>query len=175
MKIYLVRHGQTDSNSKGIYNFISEDLNENGIKQAEELRDKIKDIKFDIIYCSPLLRAVHTKDIINVNNIKTIYEPRLEERDPGALAGMPWDTVDREKYWNYYEKEVYKDEESIEHLCKRVEEFLNELKEKDYKKVLIVAHSGVSKAFYKYFNGLPENGALLKLGLKNGDVREYKL
>ena len=175
MDVYIVRHGQTDSNLAKVFNTYIEDINENGIKQAEELRDKIKDIKFDIIYCSPLLRAVHTKDIINVNNIKTIYEPRLEERDPGVLAGMPWDTVDREKYWNYYEKEVYKDEESIEHLCKRVEEFLNELKEKDYKKVLIVAHSGVSKAFYKYFNGLPENGALLKLGLKNGDVREYKL
>lgn len=175
MDVYIVRHGQTDSNLAKVFNTYIEDINENGIKQAEELRDKIKDIKFDIIYCSPLLRAVHTKDIININNIKTIYEPRLEERDLGALAGMPWDTVDREKYWNYYEKEVYKDEESIEHLCKRVEEFLNELKEKDYKKVLIVAHSGVSKAFYKYFNGLPENGALLKLGLKNGDVREYKL
>ena len=175
MDVYIVRNEQTDSNLDKVFNKYMEDINENGIKQAEELRDKIKDIKFDIIYCSPLLRAVHTKDIINVNNIKTIYEPRLEEREPGALAGMPWDTVDREKYWNYYEKEVYKDEESIEHLCKRVEEFLNELKEKDYKKVLIVAHSGVSKAFYKYFNGLPENGALLKLGLKNGDVREYKL
>ena len=46
---------------------------------------------------------------------------------------------------------------------------------KDYKKVLIVAHSGVSKAFYNYFNGLPEDGAFLKLGLKNGDVKEYKL
>ena len=92
-----------------------------------------------------------------------------------TLAGMPWDTVDREKYWNYYEKEVYKDEETIDHLFSRIEEFLNELKDKDYKKVLIVAHSGVSKAFYNYFNGLPEDGAFLKLGLKNGDVKEYKL
>ena len=63
----------------------------------------------------------------------------------------------------------------IKTFFERVYSFLDELKTKDYKKVLIVAHSGVSKAFYKYFNGLPENGALLKLGLKNGDVREYKL
>lgn len=175
MDIYIVRHGQTDSNLAKVFNTYIEDINENGIKQAEELRDRIKDIDFDVIYCSPLLRAVHTKDIINVNNVKTIYDVRLEERDPGALAGMPWDTVDREKYWNYYEKEVYKDEESIDHLFSRIEEFLNELKDKDFKKVLIVAHSGVSKAFYNYFNGLPEDGAFLKLGLKNGDVKEYKL
>ena len=175
MDVYIVRHGQTDSNLAKVFNTLEEDINENGIKQAEELRDKIKDINFDIIYCSPLKRAVHTKNIINVNDVETIYDERLEERNPGALAGKPWDTVDREKYWNYYEKERYKDEESIEHLCSRIEEFLNELKEKNYNKVLIVAHSGVSKAFYKYFNGVPTDGALLKLGLKNGDIKEYKL
>ena len=60
MDVYIVRHGQTDSNLAKVFNTYIEDINENGIKQAEELRDKIKDIKFDIIYCSPLLRAVHT-------------------------------------------------------------------------------------------------------------------
>lgn len=175
MDIYIVRHGQTDSNLSKVFNTLTEDINENGIRQAEELRDKIKDINFDVIYCSPLKRAVHTKDIINVNNIETIYDERLEERNPGSLAGKTWDTVEREKYWNYYINEVYFDEESIEHLCSRIDSFLNDLKEKNYNKVLIVAHSGVSKAFYKYFNGVPEDGALLKLGLKNGDIKEYKL
>ncbi len=173
MNIYIVRHGQTDSNLAKVFNTYTEDINENGIKQAEELRDKIKDIKFDIIYCSPLKRAVHTKEIINVNNVETIYDSRLEERDPGELAGKPWDTVDREKYWNYYYKEKYNNEESIEDLCIRIENFINEIKQKSYNNVLIVAHSGVSKAFYKYFNGIPENGALLKLGLKNGDIKKY--
>ena len=51
--------------------------------------------------------------------------------------------------------------------------YLDELKKKDYKSVLIVAHSGVSKAFYIYFNGIPEDGKLLNLGLKNGEVKEY--
>lgn len=38
MKIYLVRHGQTDSNLKKVYDNVKldEDINENGIKQAEE-------------------------------------------------------------------------------------------------------------------------------------------
>ena len=44
-----------------------------------------------------------------------------------------------------------------------------------YKNVLIVAHSGVSKAFYGYFKGIPDDGKFLKLGLKNGEIAEYKL
>mgnify|MGYP003419801109 CR=1 FL=1 len=32
---------------------------------------------------------------------------------------------------------------------------------KEYKSVLIVAHSGVSKAFYAYFNGIPKDGKFL--------------
>ena len=42
MKIDLVRHGQCESNVIARYNFVDEDINETGIKQAEELRDKIK-------------------------------------------------------------------------------------------------------------------------------------
>ena len=68
MKVYLVRHGQTDTNISNLYNFRGEDINQNGIQQAEKLKEKIKEMEFDIIYCSPLLRARHTADIINSKN-----------------------------------------------------------------------------------------------------------
>lgn len=175
MKVYIVRHGQTDSNFAKIYNFLEEDINSNGIKQAEELAEKIKDVKYDVVYCSPLLRAKHTAEIVNRNKIETIFDDRLEERKIGNLAGKPWDITDREEYWNYYSKIQFGTEESVEHLFKRVHEFLDELKYKDYKSVLVVAHSGVSKAFYGYFNGIPKDGKFLKLGLKNGEIAEYEL
>ena len=54
MKVFLVRHGQTDTNINNLYNFRGEDINQKGIQQAEDLREKIKDMDFDIIYCSPL-------------------------------------------------------------------------------------------------------------------------
>ena len=55
MKIYLVRHGQCESNVIGRYNFVNEDINDIGIKQAESLREKIKDIDYDIVISSPLV------------------------------------------------------------------------------------------------------------------------
>ena len=68
MKIYLVRHGQCESNVIGRFNYIDEDINETGIEQAEKLREIIKDIDYDIVISSPLIRALHTAEIINIKN-----------------------------------------------------------------------------------------------------------
>ena len=175
MKIYLVRHGQCDSNVIGRFNFVNEDINETGIKQAEDLRDKIKLIDYDIVISSPLLRAKHTAEIINANNKEIITDDRLQERIHGSLEGVSCSLVERDEQWNYYSKKRFGTAETTVELCERVKEFLDELKTKDYKSVLIVAHSGVSKAFYVYFNGVPEDGRLLDLGIKNAEIKEYTL
>ena len=65
MNVYIVRHGQVPHNALKQYNTTDEDLTDLGIRQAEELRDKIKNMNFDVIICSPLNRAKHTAKIIN--------------------------------------------------------------------------------------------------------------
>ena len=175
MKVYLVRHGQTDTNISNLYNFVNEDINETGIQQAKELRDKIKDMDFDIIYCSPLLRAKHTANIINSKNKEIIIDNRLQERKHGNLEGKSIECTNREIYWDYYTDIRYGTAETIQSLFERVNQFLNELKNKDYDKVLIVAHKGISRAFDAYFNGIPKDGKLLKLGLENAEIKEYQL
>lgn len=50
---------------------------------------------------------------------------------------------------------------------------MEELKNKEYNSVIVVAHSGISKAFYAYFEGIPKDGKFLNLGLKNTEVKEY--
>ena len=175
MKVYLVRHGQCNSNLNKIYNYKNEDLNETGIEQAEQLREKLANIDIDVIYSSPLLRAKHTAEIININNKKILFDERLREREHGDLEGKSVDVTDREEYWNYYTTIKYGTEERIPELFDRVKSFLDELKNKEYNSVLIVAHSGVSKAFYAYFNGIPEDGKFLNLGLKNTELKEYNL
>lgn len=99
----------------------------------------------------------------------------MQERNPGNLSGKPLECINREIYWDYYSKIKYGTEESIESLFKRVASFMNELKNKKYNNVLIVTHSGVSKAIYAYFNGIPKNGKFLNLGLENGEIKEYEL
>ncbi len=88
MKITFVRHGETDLNRpirkmQGITNY---DLNENGIKQAQNTRDKLADGEFDLIITSPLKRAKHTAEIINEKkNIPLICDDRIIERNYGNL------------------------------------------------------------------------------------------
>lgn len=56
----------------------------------------------------------------------------------------------------------------------KIFDFWKSLKNKDYDIVLIVAHSGVSKVFSGYFEGI-QNGKFLNRGLKNCEIKEYVL
>lgn len=56
----------------------------------------------------------------------------------------------------------------------KIFDFWKSLKNKDYDIVLIVAHSGVSKVFSGYFEGI-QNGKFLNRGLKNCEIKEYIL
>ena len=170
MKVYIVRHGEVPHNALKQYNNENEDLNENGIRQANELKEKIKNINYDIIISSPLLRAKHTAQIINVNNKKIL----LKERDPGDLSGKPLTVTNRDEYWNYNTTIRYGTSENIREFFKRIYNFLEDLKKEDYESVLIVAHSGVSKAFNGYFEGI-KDGMFLDRGLRNCEIKEYEI
>ena len=62
MKIYYVRHGQTDWNlAKKMQGGQTErNLNETGIEQANETKRRLKNIKYDIVIRSPMNRAKET-------------------------------------------------------------------------------------------------------------------
>ena len=156
MKIYLTRHGQVDHNLYGIYSNVDEDLNETGIKQALTLKDNIA-------------------DIINTQNKQIIIDKGLAERNPGSLSGQPLKVTNREEYWNYYSKIKYGTSENIVPFFDRIFNFIDSLKSTSYNNILVVGHSGISKAFYAYFNGVPKDGRLLDKGLKNCEIKEYVL
>ena len=174
MKVYIVRHGEVPHNALKQYNNENEDLNENGIRQANELKEKIKNINYDIIISSPLLRAKHTAQIINVNNKKILINDKLKERDPGDLSGKPLTVTNRDEYWNYNTTIRYGTSENIREFFKRIYNFLEDLKKEDYESVLIVAHSGVSKAFNGYVEGV-KDGMFLDRGLRNCEIKEYEI
>lgn len=159
MKLYVIRHGNTDSNRLDIYNgkLLNEDINNIGIKQAQEASKKIKNLNLDLIICSPLLRTRHTCDIINSNKIKVIYDDRIEERNCGVLTNTKIDNL-----------------ETVPELFKRVNLFLDEIKKKySGQNILLVTHGGVARAIHFYFNELPEDGQVEKYLPDNCEIREY--
>ncbi len=63
--LLIIRHGQTDSNISGYYmGWSQEDLNETGYRQVKLLSDRLSDDTIDIVYSSPLKRALSTADAL---------------------------------------------------------------------------------------------------------------
>lgn len=93
VNVYLVRHGQTIFNAKGIIQGAADaPLTEAGINQAINLGKTIKDKEFDAIYSSDLRRAFETANYIigendNPIDVKTMKEFR--EFNFGLYEGDP--------------------------------------------------------------------------------------
>ena len=90
--LWLLRHGQTDWNVTGRWQGQTSHapgLNDIGRAQAISVREHLTGICFAAIYCSDLLRARQTAELISESlNLKVSLEPRLREMHLGAWEGM---------------------------------------------------------------------------------------
>ena len=88
MKIYLVRHGQTNLNKdKRMQGLTDEPLNEVGILQAHETAALVENVDFDAVYASPLDRAITTGAIVGrVAKEQVIIDKRLIETVVKAIS-----------------------------------------------------------------------------------------
>lgn len=178
MKLYIVRHGQTNWNKlKKVMGRSDEELNEEGIKQAIETKRLLENENIDLIISSPLKRAKRTAEIINENkNTQIIYDDRIIERDFGEFEGLTISEFDIDSFCDYYKNEQYNKAENVQEFFSRIYKFLDEIKEKyKDKNILIVTHGGVSIPIACYFNGIPKDGFLKDLALKNCEVKIYDI
>lgn len=145
VKITYFVHGTTTDNEKGISSGWSDvGLSELGVKQSIELKNLIKDKKFDVAFCSDLKRAVDSAKL-NFEGIPIIQDARLRECNYGQYNGQPTSIVEPMQEKSIYEKfpegESYKDVEA------RIADLLNFLKhDYDGKNVAIVSHKAPQMA-----------------------------
>ena len=139
--LYLVRHGETIDNVNQIMQGQTQGrLTENGIRQAENVRDQMAAEDFYAIISSDLKRSVDTARIIaDPHRIEVIQTPLLRERDWGGFTG---------RYIPDLKGEVWPDDiETLENLLSRAREFIAYVRETfPGKKVLAVGHGIVNKA-----------------------------
>lgn len=171
--IYIVRHGQTEYNVVGRYGGrIDVPLNENGINQAYELRDILKNIKFDFVFSSPLKRALETAEIICNNDI--IKDDRLIERNNGDLEGKLKTEIDEFPDFNDPNETRYNIENIVD-FRNRIYDFFNEIKNQYRgKDVLVVTHAGVGIYARCFFEGEPQDNNYMNYKMANCDVLKYK-
>ena len=92
MNIYLMRHGTTVWNEKGItQGRVNNRLSQSGKAIAEQRALELQNVEFDVIFASPLMRTMQTANIINkYHNVKVVKDERLIEIHQGIFTGKKW-------------------------------------------------------------------------------------
>lgn len=153
MRLYIIRHGETDWNKqKRLQGRSDIPLNEFGRELARVTAKAFTDVSFDIVYSSPLIRAYETAQIMTGGKCDIIKDDRLTEISFGNDEGLfPEDR--RESFMDFFfapEKYIASEGgESYEDVCMRAKDFLEDkiypLKDTD-KTVAIFAHGALNKA-----------------------------
>lgn len=184
----MIRHGETALNAKGCYYGRTDAvLSEKGISQARYLKEILKEISFDYIVASPLVRAYNTAQIVMEEREQEIFgDRRLMEQDFGIFEGMTYKEIQ-----NTYPKELdaWNEEfstyripkgESFADVRSRAEDFLRDIpsgRESKGEKMLIAAHKGtlghLLAAMLKlpldgYWNFVFEQGCYSVVDLEDG-------
>ena len=153
IKITYFVHGTTTDNEKEVSSGWSDGgLSELGEKQSVDLKDKIKDKKFDVVFCSDLRRAIDSANLTFKGVAPIISDARLRECNYGKYNGQTSSVVEpmQEKMIT----ERFPEGESYEDVKARVGEFLGFLKQ-NYggKSVAMVAHKAPQLALDVLLNG----------------------
>ena len=137
MKLYIIRHGETDWNVKRRFQGRSDiPLNGEGRRLAEITANALIDIPFTRIITSPLKRAVETAMIIKKDrNIPVIEDERIIEISfgeyEGLCCGKDGYNIPEPAFMNFFDNPLEynppKGAESIEELRQRTAEFFEEL------------------------------------------------
>jgi Fructose-2,6-bisphosphatase len=182
MKLFLIRHGQTDWNLEGrIQGSYDSELNCTGIVQAEELSKKVleKNYKFSKIYSSPQKRAVKTAQILSeITGVDYVQLKGLEEINLGEWEGLSWAEV-KEKFPAEYE-EWYKNRrytkapkgESYQDMLERLLSAIDEIIAENSSNIAIVTHSAVIMCLQCYITNTPFN-KMMKFKADNTAITEF--
>lgn len=180
MKIYVARHGQTDWNVRHLAQGRTDvPLNETGIRQAEALWEKLKDVQFTAVYASPLERAVKTAKIATGGQHEVFCDDRLIERAFGDYEGSNSDDWVAVTGYDIDDLRINIDiggVETVTSVLERTKLFLDSIKPKftDDEAILIVTHSQIVRGLHHNIIGYDDTLDWRSVKYSNAEVRRYK-
>lgn len=162
MRLYILRHGQTDLNSeKRFQGHMQTELNDIGIAQSEKVGELLRErgIKFDKIYCSPLERAIKTAEIAtSETRDKFIIDDDLTEIDFGINEGRKYEELQGSKNNIFLSPGNYmppEGGESLETLKFRVKRFFERVRDENNEgNILAVSHGTAIHMMLLYMRGM---------------------
>ena len=187
--LVLVRHGQSEWNKKNLFTgWKDPGLTDLGVEEAIQAGNilKEKEINFDVMFTSDLLRAQETGRLIleqmNQSEISIIKDQRLNERNYGDLAGLNKDDA-REK-WGAEQVHIWRRSfdvpppggESLKNTAERVLPYFElEIipKIKEGLNVLVAAHGNSLRALVMELENINQD-EIVKLEIATGDPLTYE-
>ncbi len=173
----MVRHAKTDYNEKGLVQGMTDiPLNKEGIMQAINVKEKLKDIKFDLCFSSPLKRTLKTAKIIVGDDFPIITDELLIERNMGSYEGGSFKEYQKRDFWNINKNSNLNGVEPVRDIMKRAKIFLDNLKEKyPDKTILLVSHAATIRALHFNILGYDDSTWFYAFKPENGEAYEYNL
>lgn len=165
--LVMVRHGQSLWNRENRFTgSVDVPLTEKGVLEAKQAGELLRDYRFDVAYCSFLLRAVMTLETMVRTMEVTLPVIRLQdfnERSYGELEGLKKDAV-KEKYgpeiyrlWHRGYEIAPPGGESLKQASVRVLGAYRRIVAEDLaagKNVLLVAHGNVLRVLMMSLDGI---------------------
>lgn len=149
MRIYVIRHGETENNANEIRQSREGYLSEEGIQQARALGQNLSGITVDSIFTSTYPRAKQTADIISSLGSKKLLvqesEYLTEVRLPSEVVGKPKSDSTSLKILKWVQSRVganerYSDEETYNEYLSRAKAVLNHISNTGFRNVVVVTH-----------------------------------
>lgn len=180
MKLYLVRHGQSEANLKRTHaGWAQISLTQQGRADAESAGNLLRGMKFDKIYTSDLLRAIQTAEIALPGILKE-QSPLLREISVGELAGKTAAVCEAEYGENYLTKKKLRDfrdfgGENYDMHRNRVEGFLSMVAGEEDTRIAAFCHEGTIRCVMDialehritFKNAACDNGSIAVFEYKN--------
>ena len=196
MKLYVIRHGETDWNVEKRFQGTADiSLNEKGVELARIVGENMMDIPFDFAISSPLRRAVETAQLALGGREIPIYpDERVGEMSFGDWEGLHYYEGSTEipadfMHNFFFDTDNYvapPNGESFEQVIERTGDLYKELisnEEYENAHILISSHGASSRAFLQgvfqdgniWQGGVPKNCAVTIVEVEKGQVKSVEL
>ena len=148
MRIYVIRHGQSEANLKNAHAGWSQvPLTEKGIAQAQAVQPRLRELHFDKVIVSDLLRARQTAENA-LPSYDYTYDWRIREIGVGQLEGELVSDCEAKLGESYIRNRQNRDftsygGENLEMMQARIGSFMDDLtKESEDAQIAVVCHEG---------------------------------
>ena len=155
MEIYVIRHSKVAIGKDICYGQsdvdLAADFHQTVVHYAKALPND-----FDAVFSSPLARCRVLAEALNYGAIS--FDNALMEMNFGDWELKKWNDIpsnDLQKWMNDFVEEKTPNGESLAIVYERVKTFIESIKNKDYKKVLLVTHAGVIRCLWAYILEIP--------------------